>query len=170
MNTKTFTRVAMIAAIYTVISLVLAPITYGPIQVRIAEALTLLPLIYTPSIYGVTIGCFLTNLIGAITGVNPTGIMDSIIGTTATLLAALGTYYFRNHKIHGIPVLSILMPVLFNFIFIGMELSYLLFPEDFIRGFLICGAEVAVGEFISVVIGYFIIKILKNTKLFQEEV
>ena len=170
MNTKTFTRIAMIAAIYTVISLVLAPITYGPIQVRIAEVLTLLPLIYTPSIYGVTIGCFLTNLIGAITGVNPTGIMDSIIGTTATLLAALGTYYFRNHKIHGIPVLSILMPVLFNFIFIGMELGYLLFPDDFIRGSLICGAEVAVGEFISVVIGYFIIKILNNTKIFQEEV
>ena len=60
MNTKTFTKVAMIAAVYTVVSLVLAPISYGNIQVRIAEALTLLPLIYEPGIWGVTLGCFLT--------------------------------------------------------------------------------------------------------------
>ena len=44
-NTQTFAKIAMIAAIYTVVSLVLAPFTYGNIQVRIAEALTLLPLI-----------------------------------------------------------------------------------------------------------------------------
>jgi uncharacterized membrane protein len=72
MNTKTFARVAMIAAVYTVVSLFLAPFSFSNIQVRIAEALTLLPLIYKPSIAGLTIGCFLTNLIGAITGVNPT--------------------------------------------------------------------------------------------------
>ena len=73
MNMKTLTRVGMIAAIYTVVSLVLAPFTYGNVQVRIAEALTLLPLIYKPSIWGVTLGCFLTNLIGAMLGINPTG-------------------------------------------------------------------------------------------------
>lgn len=170
MDTKTFTKVAMIAAIYTALSLALAPITYGLIQVRIAEALTLLPLIYQPSIIGVTVGCFLTNLIGAITGVNPTGIMDSIIGTTATLLAALGTYYFRNHKVHGIPLLSILMPVIFNFIFIGIELGFILFPNDLIRGSLICGFEVAIGELIAVTLGYFIILGVKKSKYFEEAV
>ena len=78
MNTKTFTKVAMIAAVYTVVSLVLAPISYGNIQVRIAEALTLLPLIYEPGIWGVTLGCFLTNLFGVMLGVNPTGYASSI--------------------------------------------------------------------------------------------
>ena len=81
----------MIAAIYTALSLALAPFSYGNIQVRIAEALTLLPLIYQPAIWGVTLGCFLTNLIGAIMGFNPTGMIDAVIGTAATLLAALCT-------------------------------------------------------------------------------
>ena len=157
----------MIAAIYTALSLALAPFTYGNIQVRIAEALTLLPLIYQPSIWGVTLGCFLTNLIGAIMGFNPTGIIDSVIGTTATLLAALCTYKFRDRKVGNVPVLSILMPVIFNFFFIGAELGYLLFPDNILVGSLICGAEVAVGELISVIFGWFIIKLLSRTKLFE---
>ena len=86
-DTLTFVRIAMIAAVYTVVSLALAPISYGNIQVRIAEALTILPLLYKPSIYGVTLGCFLTNLLGAFMGVNPTGFIDAIIGTLATFLA-----------------------------------------------------------------------------------
>ena len=167
MNTTKMVRIAMIAAIYTALSLALAPFTYGNIQVRIAEALTLLPLIYQPSIWGVTLGCFLTNLIGAIMGFNPTGIMDSVIGTTATLLAALCTYKFRDRKVGNVPVLSILMPVIFNFFFIGAELGYLLFPDNMITGSLICGAEVAVGELISVIFGWFIIKLLSRTKLFE---
>ena len=167
MNTKKMVRIAMIAAIYTALSLALAPFTYGNIQVRIAEALTLLPLIYQPSIWGVTLGCFLTNLIGAIMGFNPTGIMDSVIGTTATLLAALCTYKFRDRKVGNVPVLSILMPVIFNFFFIGAELGYLLFPDNILVGGLICGAEVAVGELISVIFGWFIIKLLSRTKLFE---
>ena len=123
MNTKTFARVAMIAAVYTVVSLFLAPFSFSNIQVRIAEALTLLPLIYKPSIVGLTVGCFLTNLIGAMTGVNPTGMIDAVIGTAATLLAAICTYKLRDRKFKGIPVLAILMPVIFNFVFVGAELG-----------------------------------------------
>ena len=143
MNTQKMVRIAMIAAIYTALSLALAPLSYGNIQVRIAEALTLLPLIYQPAIWGVTLGCFLTNLIGAIMGFNPTGMIDAVIGTTATLLAALCTYKFRDRKVGKVPVLSILMPVIFNFFFIGAELGYLLFPDNLLMGSLICGAEVA---------------------------
>jgi len=121
MNMKTLTRVGMIAAIYTVVSLVLAPFTYGNVQVRIAEALTLLPLIYKPSIWGVTLGCFLTNLIGAMLGVNPTGFLDAIIGTIATFGAAYCTWVLKDKKVNGIPVLACLMPVIFNFFFVGAE-------------------------------------------------
>ncbi|MBQ6355920.1 MAG: QueT transporter family protein [Solobacterium sp.] len=167
MNTKKMVRIAMIAAIYTALSLALAPFSYGNIQVRIAEALTLLPLIYQPAIWGVTLGCFLTNLIGAIMGFNPTGMIDAVIGTAATLLAALCTYKFRDRKVGNIPVLSILMPVIFNFFFIGAELGYLFFPDNLIMGSLICGAEVAVGELISVTVGWFVINWLGKTKLFK---
>lgn len=166
-NTQTFAKVAMIAAIYTVVSLVLAPFSFGNIQVRIAEALTLLPLIYRPSIAGVTLGCFLTNIIGVMMGVNPTGMIDAVVGTCATLIAALGTYYFRNKTAKGIPVLSILMPVILNFFFVGMELSVLFFDGNIWIGLLIMGTEVAIGELISVIIGYFLIQALKKTKIFD---
>ena len=169
MNIKTFTKVAMIAAVYTVISLVLAPFSFGNIQVRIAEALTLLPLIYAPSIWGVTLGSFLTNLIGVLMGVNPTGVLDTVIGTSATLLAALCTYKLRDVKFRDIPVWSILMPVLFNMVFVGIELGFILFPESIVTGSIICGLEVAAGELISVVIGWYIIKLLDRTGIFREE-
>lgn len=168
MNTKRMIRVAMVAAIYTAVSLVLAPISYGNIQVRIAEALTMLPLVYQPAIAGVTLGCFLTNLLGAILGLNPTGILDSIIGTIATFLAAYYTYKFRDKRINNIPVYSILMPVIFNFFFIGAELGYILFPDNLMMGSLICGTEVAIGELISVILGWFLVNILGKTKLFEE--
>lgn len=166
-NTKTFAKVAMIAAIYTVVSLVLAPFSFGNIQVRIAEALTLLPLIYRPSIAGVTLGCFLTNIIGVMMGVNPTGMIDAVVGTCATFIAAFGTYFFRNKTVKGIPVLSMLMPVILNFFFVGMELSVLFFDGNVWMGLLIMGTEVAIGELVSVIIGYFLIKALKKTKIFD---
>ena len=166
-NTQTFAKIAMIAAIYTVLSLVLAPFSYGNIQVRIAEALTILPLIYRPSIAGVTLGCFLTNLIGAMMGVNPTGMIDAVVGTAATLFAAILTYQLRDRKIAGIPVPSLLMPVIFNFFFVGMELSVLYFEGNVWLGLLIMGTEVAIGELISVIIGYFLVKALDRTEIFR---
>ncbi|MCR5300349.1 MAG: QueT transporter family protein [Erysipelotrichaceae bacterium] len=168
MNTKTLTRVALIAAVYTVISLVLAPLSFGNIQVRFAEALTLLPLIYQPAIAGVTLGCFLTNLIGALMGFNPTGLLDAVIGTAATLIAAIITWRCRNKKVAGLPLISILAPVVLNFFFIGAELAFLLMPENVIMGTLIFGAEVAIGELVAVAVGYLLIGLLSKTKLFTE--
>lgn len=158
----------MIAAVYTVVSLVLAPISYGPVQVRIAEALTLLPLIYKPSIWGVTLGCFLTNLIGAMMGVNPTGMIDAIVGTLATFLAAECTWRLRNKTVKGFPLLSVLMPVIFNFFFVGIELGVLYFPGNEVFGSLLSGVEVAAGELISVIVGWFLIQALKKTKIFTD--
>ncbi|MBR3151890.1 MAG: QueT transporter family protein [Erysipelotrichaceae bacterium] len=168
MNTKTLTRVALIAAVYTVISLVLAPISFGNIQVRFAEALTLLPLIYQPAIAGVTLGCFLTNLIGALMGFNPTGLLDAVIGTAATLIAAIITWRCRNKKVAGLPLISILAPVVLNFFFVGAELAFLLMPENVVWGTLIFGAEVAIGELVAVAVGYLLIGLLSKTKLFTE--
>lgn len=167
MDTQTFTRVAMIAAIYTVVSLVLAPISYGNIQVRIAEALTILPLLYRPSIYGLTLGCFLTNILGVFLGVNPTGMLDAVVGTLATFLAAECTYALKERKVGNVPVLSLLMPILFNFVFVGAELAVLYFEGNLVLGMLIMGAEVAAGEAISVVLGWFLIRPLARTRLFK---
>ncbi len=169
MSTRRLVRIALIAAVYTTLTLLLAPISYGNIQVRFAEALTMLPLIYKPGIWGVTLGCFLSNLIGALMGVNPTGILDSVIGTIATLIAALLTYRFRDRTVKGIPVLSMLMPVILNFFFVGIELGVLFFPDNVITGSLICGLEVAAGEIIAVILGYILIVALKKAEIFDQD-
>lgn len=166
-DTLTFVRIAMIAAVYTVVSLALAPVSYGNIQVRIAEALTILPLLYKPSIYGVTLGCFLTNLLGAFMGVNPTGFIDAIIGTLATFLAAECTYMLKDKTVKGFPLWSVLMPVIFNFFFVGVELAVLYFEGNVVLGTLIMGGEVAVGELISVILGWLLLKPLGKTNLFK---
>ncbi|MEE1412050.1 MAG: QueT transporter family protein [Bulleidia sp.] len=166
-DTLTFVRIAMIAAVYTVVSLALAPISYGNIQVRIAEALTILPLLYKPSIYGVTLGCFLTNLLGAFMGVNPTGFIDAIIGTLATFLAAECTYMLKDKTVKSFPLWSVLMPVIFNFFFVGAELAVLYFEGNVVLGTLIMGSEVAVGELISVILGWLLLKPLGKTNLFK---
>ena len=166
-DTLTFVRIAMIAAVYTLVSLALAPISYGNIQVRIAEALTILPLLYKPSIYGVTLGCFLTNLLGAFMGVNPTGFIDAIIGTLATFLAAECTYMLKDKTVKGFPLWSVLMPVIFNFFFVGAELAVLYFEGNVVLGTLIMGSEVAVGELISVILGWLLLKPLGKTNLFK---
>lgn len=169
MNTKTFTKVSMIAAVYTVLSMVLAPLSFGPIQIRVAEAMTVLPLIYRPSIFGVTLGCFLTNLLGAITGVNPTGFLDAAIGTAATFLAAVSTYRLRNVMVKKVPVPALLMPVVFNFVFIGAELAVLLMPETVFLGTMIFGAEVAIGELASVILGWLLVNWSFVRKIFKDQ-
>lgn len=168
MNTKTFAKVAMIAAIYTVLTLALAPLSYGMIQVRVSEALTMLPLIYQPSIIGVTLGCFLSNLIGAMTGMNPTGYIDAIVGTIATLAAAYCTYKCKDMKVKNIPLLAMAMPVIWNFFFVGAELGFLFMPENIVMGTLINGAYVAIGEVVAVVLGYFLVKLIQRTNIFDK--
>ena len=170
MNNKTLTKVAMIAAIYTALCFIpgLSNIAYGQIQVRIAEALTLLPLIFQPAIWGVTLGCFLANLVGLMTGMNPTGLIDLIVGTMATFLAANCTYLLRNKKVGNIPLWSILMPVIFNAIFVGIELALIFMPDNVLLGTIINGTYVAIGELIAVAIGYILIKQLEKTKIFEE--
>ena len=79
---------AVIAAAYAALSLALAPLSFGQIQIRAAEAFTLLP-IYSPyAVWGVTLGCAITNAAGVATGANFLGIIDVFAGTAASLVSA----------------------------------------------------------------------------------
>jgi uncharacterized membrane protein len=93
-NNKTLfiTQAALIAAIYVVLVYAFKPISFSYIQVRIAEALTILPFFTPAAIPGVTIGCLLGNLL---TGAD---ILDIVFGSFATLLGALGSYALRKQK------------------------------------------------------------------------
>lgn len=102
---------AAVGAIYAVLTYALAPISYGPVQFRVAEALTLLPVLLPESIPGLFVGCLLANLLG---GYGP---LDVIFGSLATLAAANFTWRWRHNR-----YLAALPPVIFNGVIIGIIL------------------------------------------------
>lgn len=83
---------AAIAALYVVLTLIFAPISFGEMQVRISEALTILPLFTPAAIPGLFIGCILGNLLG---GAIP---LDVIFGSLATLIGAVVGYLLRKNR------------------------------------------------------------------------
>ena len=107
---RQITAAGVIAAAYAAISLVLAPITFGAVQCRVSEALTLLPVLSPAAVWGVTLGCAITNGVGAATGANFLGLIDLFVGTAATLLAAITSRLLGKIRFGGVPWLSVLPP------------------------------------------------------------
>ncbi|ABS33295.1 MULTISPECIES: QueT transporter family protein [Clostridium] len=147
---------AVIAAIYTVLTLLLAPISYGQIQVRVSESLTLLPFLSSYSIWGVFLGCIISNLIGG------NGIIDVVFGSLATLIAAILTYYIGKSNLKFKKYLAPLPPIIINAVVIGFILNYTLKLP-----LLLSIIWVGLGEAISCyVLGLILISIIeKNKKL-----
>lgn len=140
---------AMIAAMYAAVSLALAPISFGTVQLRIAEALTLLPVFDPVMIVGVSLGCLITNAVGFFTGADILGWLDIPFGTLATAVAAVLSYWLRNVRVKGIPVLSALPPVLLNAVIIGGELTLLIAGGFQWEIFAIQALSVGAGELIA---------------------
>lgn len=138
------TESAVIAALYAVLTVALAPASYGPIQLRVSEALTILPVRKKSAIAGLTVGCVIANTLGILLGADSLGVPDIIFGTLATFLAAVAARLTRNIKIGKLPVLSALMPVISNGLIIGAELTLILHLP-----FVITSLEVAAGELIA---------------------
>ena len=124
------TRAAVLASVYAALTLALAPISFGPLQFRIAEAMTVLPWFYPEAIPGLFVGCLIANLAGG------HGILDVVFGSLATLAAALATRRIRNHWLAPLP------PVVINALVVGAVLSYALGLP-----FLLTVAEVGLGQF-----------------------
>ena len=156
---------AMIAAIYaaaTYASAVLG-IAYGQIQFRFSEALTVLSVFTPAAIPGLTIGCILGNLS------SPYGIWDIVFGSVATLLAAVSARKLRKITVKGLPLLSIIMPVIFNALIVGAEIT-LLMPagEGSFSVFLIAALEVGAGELAVCLLGGIpLFYAIRKTKLFR---
>ena len=125
--------IAMVSALYVIVTLVFAPISYGPIQVRVSEALTLLPFFDPRAIPALFIGCFIANIFGGL------GIYDIVFGSLLTLIAAFLTYKMKNIYLAGIP------PVLVNAFGVSLYLSLLFKLPYFLTVFYI-----GIGEGISV--------------------
>jgi len=113
LKTTYWMHAAMIAAIYTALTVLFRPISYGMIQVRVSEALTVLPFLTPAAIPGLAIGCLIANIIG------PYGLMDIVVGTAATTLAAFMSSRMKRRWLVPLP------PVLVNAVMIGAMLYYL---------------------------------------------
>lgn len=101
-NVSFSTQAAMIAAIYVVLTYLCAPFSFGEIQVRIAEALTILPAFTPAAIPGLFIGCLIGNILGG--AILP----DIVMGSIATLIGAVFTYLLRGKSKFLLPIPPIL--------------------------------------------------------------
>ena len=122
----------MIAALYAALSIVFQPISYGLVQVRVSEALTVLPFLWAEAVPGVFIGCLLANIWGGY------GLLDIILGSAATLAAAILTRYAPNK------FLAASSPVVVNALVVGVYLSYILNVPTVMSVFYVgCGQAIA---------------------------
>lgn len=159
LTVRKLVRCGAVAAIYAALCLALAPLSYGAVQVRVAEALCLLPVFGADYIVGVVLGCFLANLIGSTA-------VDVVFGTLATLLACTVTYKLRGLRWFGLAIPASLPPVVFNAVIIGIEIS-VLFADPCISAplWLLCvsnGVSVGIGELIScTVLGVALVKLIE---------
>lgn len=127
---------AVIGALYAALTLVLSPISYNVMQVRLSEGLTVLAL-YTPAaVPGLFVGCFFANILG------PGGITDAVFGSIATLVGCLGVRALRTK-----PWLALAAGVVSNAVIVGLELRYVFALE---MNPLISMGWVALGEAISI--------------------
>lgn len=156
---------AMIAALYAAATYLCSvfAIAYGPIQFRLSEALTVLSVFTPAAVPGLTIGCIIANL------ASPYGIWDIVFGSLATLLASVTARRLRHIRVKGLPLLSILMPVIFNAVIVGAEIS-LLTPAEKSRlaVFAISALEVGAGELAVCLSGGIpLFYAIRKTKLFK---
>lgn len=106
-------RASIIGALYVVLTYALAPVSYGPVQLRVSEALTVLPILYPEAIPGLFVGTMVANVLGGL------GLWDIFGGSLVTLVAAWLTFRFRDS------IIAFLSPVVLNAFLISLYFSVL---------------------------------------------
>ena len=161
-RTLTVTQAAIIAALYTVLTIFAASLNLasGAIQVRFSEVLTILPFFGFAGVPGVTLGCLISNII---IGSN---IFDIIFGTFATFIGAIGTWYigklFRESEKNILKFLAPLPPIMANTIIVPLVLTYAYGVPD---GILFLMLTVGIGEIISCgILGILLMSVLYPIK------
>ena len=138
-TTRQLATAGIIAGIYAGLTLILPIPQYHGVQLRVAEAMTLLPFLFPEAIPGLAVGCFLANLLGS------PFVLDWVFGTLATLLAALWTRKMPNKYLAALP------PVLCNAVIVGAEIAYfaILDGDAFWPAYALNAATVGLGELIA---------------------
>ncbi|MCD8095967.1 MAG: QueT transporter family protein [Ruminococcus sp.] len=154
LSTRRIVKSGVIAAIYVVLTVTLSVLSYGSIQFRVAEALMLLCLFSKDYVVALTLGCFIANIFSMV------GVIDTVVGTAATLFAGVCIYLSRN-KLNFFT--ASIFPVLFNAVFVGLELWIVLNAP-----LVLSMIEVAIGEIVCVtIVGGLLMKALSKNKAFM---
>ncbi len=154
-NVHFMAQASMIAAIYTALTLALSPISYGPVQFRISEALCILPYFTPAAVPGLFLGCLISNGVGAAMGT--TVVLDMIFGSLATLIGAVGSRALRKHR-----RLVCVPPIVSNTIIVPWVLRYAYGSADLIPFMML---TVGIGEILAVgVLGNILLLMLERYK------
>ncbi len=146
--TQRIARAGLIAALYISITLLLHPISFGPIQLRVSEALTVLPILYIEAVPAIFIGVLISNIFGGL------GMVDILGGSLVSLVAAFCTYLLRRN------IGAYLSPVLLNGFLISLYLYHL-----FGLPYWFTALSITISQAIVIFgIGYPLISFLKNKK------
>ena len=144
-DTRALARGAIIAALYTALTVLLAPLSYGEVQIRFSEAFTLLPILMPEAVPALLVGCLLANILGGCT------IFDIVFGSLATLLAALCTRRLRE---------KFWLAALFNGVIVGAVVHFCYAPAIALP---LCMLSVAAGEAVAcLVVGPLLIGVLRR--------
>ena len=147
-----------IAAIYVVLTLVFAPISYGSIQLRVSEALAILPMFTSAAIPGLFIGCLLANILGGCV------VLDVVFGSLATLIgAALGYLLRKNRWLVPIPTVlanTLIIPLVLQYGY-GVDLPY------YLQALYILAGEIAGSYVLGELLGAILLK--RSGKVFKKQ-
>lgn len=144
----------IIAALYAAVTIVCAPFSYGAIQFRLSEALTVLCCFTPTADWGMVIGCIGANVLSSV------GFLDILFGSIATLLACFLTRKIKN------PWLVPLPTVLCNAVIVGAEIALYVNEGAFLSAFLLNMLTVAVGELVVMyLLGVPLLLFLRKSKL-----
>lgn len=157
---------AIVAAAYAALTVALAPISYGAVQFRLSEALTVLPFFMPCTVWGLFVGCVLANLY---TG----SVVDIVFGSLATLFAAYFTARFgKKGNTVRTRILGCLMPVVFNAVIVGAVLTWGYRIQAFespLASFGFNALTVGLGEVgVLYFVGYTLLRQLPKIKFFRE--
>ena len=151
LKSKDIAYAAISAAAYAALTFAIAPIAYGPIQLRLTEALCILPFFFPVTAWGLFVGCAISNLMSA------AGLPDVIFGSLATLIAAFLTARIGKPFRDGEDidksfsffrcVAACSMPIIVNVPIVGAVLAYMYSaPGSFWTTFVFFMGEIALGE------------------------
>ena len=155
---RELTVCAMLGAIYAVLTMVLPIPQYAGVQVRLAEALTVLPFLFPAATPGLFVGCLIANLL------SPYGPLDMVAGSAATLIACLWTQRLKNRRLAAMPA------VVCNAVIVGGVIAFAMtgFGPGFWVAYAINALSVGAGEFVACyVLGDMLLGVVAKIPVFR---